>query len=59
MWEQVDKAKARRHRRRKKGIFSKDEKKSQQCVYTDGKDPVKRVKLVLQEREGRIFFFFK
>ena len=38
----------------KKGFFFEMMREIKACLHIDGKDSIKRVKLIMQEREGRI-----
>lgn len=54
-WEQKHEAIARGNRRMKKGfLFFETMRQIIACLYTDGKDLITRVKLIMQEGEGRI-----
>lgn len=45
---------SQRKLRMKKGLFFEMMREIKACLHIDGKDPIKRVNLIMQEREGRI-----
>ena len=53
-WEQKCEATVRGKWRMKKGFFFEMMREIKACLHIDGKDSIKRVKLIMQEREGRL-----